>query len=137
MKKTAYRKSYTGLVIWLILFIAATLGASLLPAEDPAVPIRVLMNICTGGIALLAWIVWRSECVYWYNGVSFEQAENAGSERRRDYAFRHFWLFGVYALAALGFTLAGYLAGWPWWVDMTVISIGLIAAALYTTRYKL
>lgn len=132
-----YRKTYAGFIIWLIMFMIAMLAICFLPVKDEAVLIRLLMNLCTIGMAQLTWMIWRNERVYWYNGVSFEEAAKAGNERRRAYAHRHFRLFGGYALAALAFTLGGQLAGWPWWVDMAVIPVGLIAAAFRTMTYKL
>lgn len=132
-----YRKTYAGFITWLIVFVAAMLAICFLPVEDEAVLVRLLLNLCTIGMAQLTWMIWRNERVYWYTGVSFEDAERAGSERRREYAFRHFRLFGGYALVTLAFTMGGHLASWPWWVDMAVLSVGLIAAAFRTMKYKL
>jgi len=132
-----YRKSYTGFIVWLIVFVIAMVAICFLPVDDEAILTRLLLNLCTIGMAQLTWMIWRNERVYWYTGVSFEEAEKAGSERRKEYAFRHFRLFGGYALVGLAFTLGGQLAGWPWWVDMVVISIGLMAAAFRTMVYKL
>jgi len=132
-----YRKSYTGFIVWLIVFVIAMVAICFLPVDDEAILTRLLLNLCTIGMAQLTWMIWRNERVYWYTGVSFEEAEKAGSERRKEYAFWHFRLFGGYALVGLAFTLGGQLAGWPWWVDMVVISIGLMAAAFRTMVYKL
>ena len=132
-----YQKSYTGFIIWLIVFVIVMLAICYLPVNNEAVLIRLLLNLCTLGIAQLTWLIWRNERVYWYNGVSFEEAEQAGSERRKNYAFRHFRLFGTYALVSLAFTLGGFLAGWPWWLDMIIIPVELIAAAFRTMVYKL
>lgn len=132
-----YRKTYTGFILWMIVFVIAMLAICFLPVEDEAVLTRLLQNLCTISIAQLTWWIWRTERVYWYNGVTFEEAEKAGSERRKEYAFRHFRLFGGYALAALAVTMAAYLARLPWWVDFTVVTIGLIAAALRTMKYTL
>jgi len=132
-----YRKTYTGFIVWLILFVVIMLAVSFIPTDDPAVITRLLANLCTIGTAQLTWMIWRNERVYWYTGVSFEEAEKAGSERRKEYAFRHFRLFGGYALVALAVTLGAYLARLPWWIDFTVICVGLIAAAFRTMVYKL
>ncbi len=132
-----YRKTYAGFVIWLIVFMIVMIAVCFLPVGDEAVLIRLLVNLCTLGMAQLTWMIWRNERVYWYNGVSFEDAEKAGSERRKEYAFRHFRLFGMYALAALAFSMGSYLMRLPWWVDMIVVPVGLIAAAFRTMAYKL
>lgn len=132
-----YRKSYTGFIVWLIVFVIAMLAICFLPVDDDAILTRLLQNLCTIGMAQLTWMIWRNERVYWYNGVSFEDAQKAGSERRKEYAFRHFRLFGGYALVALAVTMAAHLARLPWWVDFTFICVGMIAAAFRTMKYKL
>lgn len=132
-----YRKSYKGLVLWLIGFLALMLVICFLPVDDAAVMTRLLANLCTISIAHLTWLIWRTEQVYWYNGISFEEAEQAGSERRKAYALRHFQLFGMYALVALGITIIAQLLHLPWWVDFNLICAGLIAAAFRTMAYRL
>ena len=132
-----YRKSYKGLVIWVLAFLAALLVVCFLPYQSPTVPARLMTHLCTFGIASLSWMIWRTEQVYWYNGVSFEEAEKAGSERRKAYALRHFRLFSGYAIIALLVSMAAYRLRLPWWVDFTVIMIGLIVAAFRTLAYKL
>lgn len=132
-----YRKTYAGFILWMIAFVIVMLAICFLPVQDEAFLTRLLQNLCTISIALLTWIIWRTERVYWYTGITFEQAETAGSERRRAYAFRHFRLFGGYALAALAVTMAAHLARLPWWVDFIIVTVGLIAAALRTMVYKL
>ena len=132
-----YRKTYAGFIVWLIVFVIAMLSICFLPVEDEAVLTRLLQTLCTLSIALLTWIIWRNERVYWYNGITFEEAEKAGSERRKEYAFRHFRLFGGYALVALAATMASHLARLPWWADFTFICVGMIVAAFRTMKYKL
>lgn len=132
-----YRKSYKGFVLWLAAFIMLMVAVCFLPVDDAAIMTRLLTNLCTLGIAHLTWLIWRTEQVYWYSGVNFEEAEQAGSERRKAYAFRHFRLFGMYALVSLVITLAVHLLRLPWWVDFTLVCGGLIVAAFRTMAYKL
>ncbi|MBR5546107.1 MAG: hypothetical protein IKU70_03900 [Clostridia bacterium] len=132
-----YRKSYRGFVIWLIVFLVLLFAICFLPVEDAAIMTRLITNLCTLGMAHLTWLIWRTESVYWYNGVSFEDAAKAGAERRKAYALRHFRLFGGYALVALVVTAAAQMLHLPWWVDFTLVCSGLIVAAVRTTAYKL
>lgn len=132
-----YRKTYAGFILWLIVFMLALLAVCFLPVQDEAVLMRLITNLCTLAMAQLTWWIWRTERVYWYTGVTFEQAEKAGSERRKEYAFRHFRLFGGYALVALAVTMAAHLARLPWWVDFPIVTVGIIAAALRTMAYQL
>ena len=131
------KKSYTGFMLWLMIFVAATLGISLLPTEDWQLLMRLIILLMGWGIAALAFIIWRTERVYWYNGITYEEAEAAGSERRKDYAWRHLKVFGVYALGISVFVWVIQMLGASAWIDFTVGTIGLIVAGCCTMPIKL
>ena len=131
------KKSYTGFILWLMIFVAATLGISLLPTEDWQLLMRLIILLMAWGIAALAFIIWRTEQVYWYNGITYEEAEAAGSERRKDYAWRHLKVFGIYALGISVFVWGMQMLGASAWIDFTVGTIGLIVAGCCTMPIKL
>lgn len=131
------KKSYTGFILWLMIFVAATLGISLLPTEDWQLMMRLIILLMAWGIAALAFIIWRTEQVYWYNGITYEEAEAAGSERRKDYAWRHLKVFGIYALGISVFVWGMQMLGASAWIDFTVGTIGLIVAGCCTMPIKL
>ena len=131
------KKSYTGFILWLMIFVAATLGISLLPTEDWQLMMRLIILLMGWGIAALAFIIWRTEQVYWYNGITYEEAEAAGSERRKDYAWRHLKVFGIYALGISVFVWGMQMLGASAWIDFTVGTIGLIVAGCCTMPIKL
>ncbi len=74
-----YRKTYQGFILWMIGFIIASIGAAFLPFKEDLL-IRITLNICTIGAAILTYIIYKTEYIYWYNGTSYEEAKNAGSE---------------------------------------------------------
>ena len=82
------KKSYRGLVWWMLGFVAGMLAIAFLPLEDAGLILRVLFSFTAADVALLAYIVWRTEQVYWYNGTEYEAAVAAGSERRKAFAWR-------------------------------------------------
>ncbi|MGN0754804.1 MAG: hypothetical protein ACI4ME_10115 [Aristaeellaceae bacterium] len=131
------KKSYTGFMLWLIGFAAAMLCVSLIPTADWQLMMRLIILLMGWGIAMLAFIIWRTERVYWYNGVSYEEAEAAGAERRRAYAWRHLKVFGVYALGISVFVWVMQMLGASAWIDFTVGTIGLIVAGCCTMPIKL
>ncbi len=131
------KKSYTGFILWLMIFVAATLGISLLPTADWQLLMRLIILLMAWGIAALAFIIWRTEQVYWYNGVSYEEAEAAGAERRRAYAWRHLKVFGIYALGISVFVWVMQMLGASAWIDFTIGTIGLIVAGCCTIPIKL
>ena len=134
-----YKKSYKGFVYWMLGYLALGFGPIPFLAEtmDGGMYTRYLMNMTALDMALLAWIILKKEAVYWYNGVEFEEAVKAGSERRKDYAKKHFLVFSRFALGYLLFTLLMTVLHVSFWVDFAVGTIGLIAAAISTVRFKL
>lgn len=131
------KKSYKGFVWFMLGFAAALFALCFLPTEDEALLMRLICNLCTGGIALLAYIIYRTEYVYWYNGTEYEEAVAAGSERRKAFARKHFDRFAACALAYLAYSALAQALLWPWWIDLIVCFAGLVAAAFSTMKFKL
>lgn len=131
------KKSYTGFILWLMIFVAAMLCVSLIPTEDWQLLMRLIILLMAWGIAALAFIIWRTEQVYWYNGITYEEAEAAGSERRKDYAWRHLKVFGIYALSISVFVWVIQMLGASAWIDFTIGTVGLIVAGCCTMPIKL
>ena len=133
-----YRKSYRGLVIWLVGYLALALAPLLLPeGTDAGLVMRLVFNLTSAGFAALMWIIWRTESVYWINGTSFEQARDAGGERRRAFAAAHLRVFARFAAGYALFSAVTQLTGVHYAVDIAVFTVGLIAAAASTVRFKL
>lgn len=132
-----YKKSYTGFILWMVGFVAALLAICFLPVEDEQVLMRLILLLMAWSVTGMAFIIWKTESVYWYNGTTFEEAEAAGSERRRAFAWKHLEIFGVYALAASVLSALMQLLGWSAWIDFTLATLGLVVAACMTIPLKL
>ena len=136
--ETEYRKSYKGLVLWLVGYMALSLAPALLPeGTDPGIEIRLVLALTAAAVAGLMAIIWKTESVYWINGTSFEQARDAGSDRRREFAAAHLRVFGRFALGYVVFSAIMQWRGVTWGVDLAVFCVGLIAAAVGTLKVKL
>jgi len=131
------KKSYQGFVFWMIAFIACSFGVVFIPVEDEKILLRLVMNVCMLSIALLAFIIYKTGYVYWYNGVSYEDAVKAGDERRKAYAWKHFRSFGVFALAFLVFSIVAQVYNISYWWDIVIGTVGIIVVAVGTIRYEL
>lgn len=132
-----YRKSYTGFVVSLVIFLAAAVGVPFLPGMDGYLAMRLIMLVTAWYMAGLTFHVWRTEQVYWYNGTTFEEAEVAGSERRKAFAWKHVRVFGMLALMLTVLSCGTYLLGLSAWIDFAVGMIGLVVAACMTIPFKL
>ncbi len=133
-----YRKSYRGLVLWLLGYLAAALLPLLLPkGTDAGLVMRLVFNLTSAAIAALMWIIRRTESVYWINGTDFEQARDAGSERRRAFAAAHLKVFARFAAGYAVFSAITQLTGVHLAVDIVVFTVGLIVAAFSTVRLRL
>ena len=136
--ETEYRKSYKGLVLWLVGYTALSLAPTLLPeGTEPGIEIRLVLALTAAAVAGLMAIIWKTESVYWINGTSFEQARDAGSDRRREFAAAHLRVFGRFALGYVVFSAIMQWRGVTWGVDLAVFCVGLIGAAIGTLKVKL
>ena len=131
------KKSYTGFILWMVGFVAALLAICFLPVEDEQVLMRLILLLMAWSVTGMAFIIWKNESVYWYNGTTFEEAEAAGSERRKVFAWKHLKIFGVYALTASVLSALMQLLGWSAWIDFTLATLGLVVAACMTIPLKL
>lgn len=137
MEEKEYKKSYIGLVLWLVFFIAAMTGAAFLPIDDKNISIRITINLCTTSVALLSLTIYLTGYVYWYNGIDYDTAKEAGEKRRKAYAKKHFVRFGIFAAVCIVFSVVGQLVSMNYGIDVTVVSIGMIVTAISTVGIKL
>ena len=66
------KPTYKGFIIWLVFF-----GVSLIPAvrlENRALAARLCFGICLIDLVILMLIIYWTERIYWFSGISFEQA---------------------------------------------------------------
>ena len=131
------KKSYKGLVWWIIGFTAVLFLFCFVRIEDEGLIMRLICAEMNCGVALLAYMIYRNEAVYWYNGTTYEEAVAAGSERRKEFAKKHLDRFAVCAAATLLYSSAAQALGWPFWIDLVLATVALIAAAISTVNIKL
>lgn len=131
------KKSYKGFGLWMLIFLITMFGSALLPIEDSELLMRISMNVCIWNVALLAYIIYKTECVYWYNGTEFKEAVEAGTERRKKFAWKHLEKFGGFASIFLVYSVISYLLKMPCGIDVTVGTLGMCVAAFSTIKIKL
>lgn len=127
-------KSYLGLVVWMVLYMAATVLCMFLPER---MMLRGIMQATSLGTTVLICMIWINEKIYWINGVTFEEAMEATREQRKTFAFRHLKIFLWFAVPYFLFSCLSYGLGWNEWVDFALGCVGLIGCALATIPIKL
>lgn len=130
------KKTYWGFAGWLIGYTLVMLALCLIPMGVGGYA-RVLCAETVLAMVLLTYIVYRTEYVYWYNGVSFEEAVQAGSQRRKAYALAHLKRFAVGGAAYLLYAVVAMLLGLPWWLDLMACLVAEVGAAISTISIKL
>ena len=131
------KKSYKGFLLWMLVFFVTMFGCAFLPIENSAILTRIVMNVCVLNIVLLSFIIYKTESVYWYNGTEYEQAVEAGSECRKAFAWKHLKRFGTFALLYLTYSVLAQFFHIPYGVDFAVATIGMVAVAISTIKFKL
>lgn len=133
-----YEKSYKGLWLFLLGMFAALIGLGVpFALRFPEHTARFTINLCNLSVVVLMYLIRRTEQVYWINGVEFEAAKQAGSERRRAFAQKHLRRFGWVFLGGLALSLVFAFLGLPQMIDFSLITAALIVAAISTVTIKL
>ena len=130
------KKSYKGLIYWLIGFLAAMFSLSFLPIENTKLITNLCILMCTAGVTLLLYIVYRYDKIYWINGVMYEDAVKWSRQQRDRFTWRHFEVFGKFLCLHIVFALISHFFNFPLWIIITVPTIGLIITAISTIRIK-
>ena len=132
------RKSWRGLIIWLILFcLGLVLIAFLSPFEEEALMIRVILNYSNLMVAGFMAYIMISGNVWMINGVTFEEAVAAEPERRYYFARAHLTRFADAGLIYLVLSVLFTLFHLPWLADMAGYLFLTCAAAFSTIRIHL
>lgn len=131
------KKNYKELILWMIGYTAVLVGAVFLPIKSVGLLVRVIDNLTMVSVAVLMLIIWKTEKVFWFSGMSFTESVEAGSDRRKAYAWRHVILFGIFAAAYLLFSVIAQLLHFHIMADVAVLTVGLTVASVYSSRFKL
>ncbi|MBE6866563.1 MAG: hypothetical protein E7492_06395 [Ruminococcaceae bacterium] len=129
-------KSYKGLMLWVIIFIAGMCVPPLLPIDDTALITNLSLLYCTAAITVLIYIIYRYDKIYWINGVIFEDAEKMTRQQRNEFTYAHFVKFRNCFIIHLVFAVAAHFFDFPIWAIITLPMLLLIATAISTIKIK-
>ena len=129
------KKSYKGFVIWLVFFCLTMIPVVFV--DHVTLSIRLCVNICLLDILILLYMIYKTENVYWYSGIDYEDAVSAGSERRKLYAKKHVTSFLFLTVLFVVYSLLAQFFNINWWIDCIVFMGALIFTVISTARFHL
>lgn len=132
-----YKKSYKGLIIYLMAFFAVLIIVGILSVWKNFMPALIIVNTMTVGITGLMYVIYKTENVYWINGIDYEKALLASSERRKDFALRHLKRMGKAAIFGLVISGMSLIFEWNSWIVYVIVIITFIGSAISTMNFKL
>ena len=92
------KKSYKGYIVWMILFCVGMVLMMIVDLKNLKLFSLILGNYMLMMITLLTGMIYKNECIYWYSGVSYQEAIEATSMSRKKYAYKHFIRFFITCL---------------------------------------
>ena len=133
------KKSYKGLVLWGILLISSSVTAAII--FDKILPEKYMLyssfSLTIIFINILFYIIYKTEYIYWINGVTYEDARKATSEGRKEFAGKHLEKFVNATLMWGLYGIAKYFFGINLIWDTFAFLMILIPSAISTVRIKL
>ena len=136
MEKKEYKKSYWGLIWLFIIYFVVLTGAVFLPYSAKIMTL-VTMNISTIWFVTLTFVIYKTEKIYWYTGLFYEDVKDLPSEVRREYGRKYVVRFAWFALFYLVYSAVSYWQNLSIAVDVTVMCVGVVAVAISTMGIKL
>ena len=112
-------------------------GIGFLPLSDSELYLRITTNVCTISISILTYIIYKTQNIYWYNGIDYNEALKISPEQRKLYALKHFKRFLTLSVIILMFSIIMHITSQNSWIDFVVGMLGLIITAISTIKIKL
>lgn len=132
-----YKKSYSGFIIMMLVFTAVMFVLPFISDIGENAITIILFNFLDIWMVLLTWIIYKTEKIYWYTGVSYEEAAKTDSANRKRYAFCHFKRFLYYAVIYAVYSVIAYLADISLTSNILFATVGIVAVAISTINIKL
>lgn len=129
-----YKKSYFGLIIWMISFLVIIFYVGFIPLKDENISILLIMNIMNISLAILTLMIYINEKIYWYNGIDYKKSAMKTSAERKLIALNHMKPFVKFAIIYLLYSIVAYILQINYWLHILVAAVGNIIAAFMTMK---
>ena len=101
------KKSYKGYIVWMILFCVGMVLMMIVDLKNLKLFSLILGNYMLMMITLLTGMIYKNECIYWYSGVSYQEAIEATSMSRKSMLINIFIRF-ITCLLYLFYSIIAY-----------------------------
>ena len=129
------KPTYKGFLLWLVFFLVSFMPAIQLKDRDLAG--RLFFGIGLIDLIILMTMMYCTERIYWFSGISFEQARQAGSQQEKNYALRilkrFMYLLGIFLIYAF----IGHIWHFHNLFDMVIIIFGMIITCFSIFKIQL
>ncbi|MBR5897484.1 MAG: hypothetical protein IKZ39_07705 [Lachnospiraceae bacterium] len=134
-----YKKSYTGFLIILLLYLIAAFLPIFIPVmHDRPGAVTAWMCFATAVFVFaLIFYIYKSEKLYLFSGVTYEQAARLSSEQRRNYAYLHVKKFLPATVILIAYSVLAFIAKLPDALSIVILCLVLVATAFSTMKIKI
>lgn len=134
-----YKKSYTGFLIILLLYLIAAFLPIFIPViHDRPGAVTAWMCFATAVFVFaLIFYIYKSEKLYLFSGVTYEQAAKLSSEQRRNYAYLTLKKFLPATVILIAYSVLAFIAKLPDALSIVILCLVLVAAAFSTMKIKI
>ncbi len=135
------KKSYKLFMLWIVFLFIILFGGGYLTEEyfpNTSISFSVKFEIILLNVALifLFYIMYKTERIYWINGMSYEKAKSMTSEQRKKYALEHLKLFFKGTIISFVYCIISYFLKISTIIDILVMTSIIIISAIRSISIK-
>ena len=131
------KKSYKGFIAWLVLFCVGMFVIIFIDIKNINLVGLVLGNYMFITLAVLTGMIYKNEAIYWYTGISYQEACAVTSKQRKEYAYKHFIRFFITCLLYLFYSIIAYFLSFSFGMSIIICCLLMTVCALSTVSIKL
>ena len=88
-------------------------------------------------LSLLTGMIYKNEAIYWYTGISYQEACAVTSKQRKEYAYKHFIRFLMVCLGYFVYSIIAYFLSFSFGMSIIICCLLMTVCALSTVSIKL
>ena len=131
------KKSYKGYIVWMILFCVGMVVMMIVDFKNLKLFSLILGNYMFITLSLLTGMIYKNEAIYWYTGISYQEAFAVTSKQRKEYAYKHFIRFLMVCLGYLVYSIIAYFLSFSFGMSIIICCLLMTVCALSTVPIKL